>query len=92
MRTLYRWLSEAEFDKAYCAARCKAFSQATAAKILEAMRRHLGADYKPIVYPPDWFVKCSSTAERILRARQFMMEQQENGARRREEPSQNTFR
>jgi hypothetical protein len=29
-RTLYRWLSETDFDKAYRAARRKAFSQATA--------------------------------------------------------------
>jgi hypothetical protein len=29
-RTLYRWLSEPEFDKAYRAARRKAFGQATA--------------------------------------------------------------
>jgi len=30
VRTLYRWLSEPDFDKAYRAARRKAFGQATA--------------------------------------------------------------
>jgi hypothetical protein len=30
VRTLYRWLGEPDFDKAYCVARRKAFGQATA--------------------------------------------------------------
>jgi hypothetical protein len=60
--------------------------------ILENRRRRLGSDYKPIEYPPDWFAGCRSAADRILRARQFMMEQPANGARHREEPTQNTFR
>ena len=61
--------------------------------ILENSRRRLGADYKPIEFPPDWFAGCRSTAERILRARKLRVEQRANGARRCDgEPSQNTFR
>jgi hypothetical protein len=41
-------------------------------------RRRLGADYEPIDFPPGWFAQCRSTADRILRARQFRMEQRGN--------------
>jgi hypothetical protein len=40
--------------------------------ILENRRRRLGSDYEPIEYPPDWFAGCRSTADHILRARQFI--------------------
>jgi hypothetical protein len=60
---------------------------------LEDRRRRLDADYKPIEFPPDWFAGCRSTAERVLRPRQFGVEQRANGARRCDgEPSENDFR
>jgi hypothetical protein len=43
-------------------------------EILKARRLRLEADYKPIDFPPGWFTECGSTADHILRARQFRME------------------
>jgi hypothetical protein len=42
--------------------------------ILEARRRRLGADYKPITIPPEVFDGCRGLGERIIRARRLYME------------------
>jgi hypothetical protein len=55
---------------------------AAAQIILENYRRRVGPDYEPPEFPADWFAGCRSTAERILRARQFRGEQGANGTRR----------
>jgi hypothetical protein len=41
---------------------------------MEARRRRLGTAYEPMVFPEGWFAGCRSTADHILRARQFLQE------------------
>ena len=55
--------------------------QADAEMILENMRRHFGSDYEPPEYPPGWFAGCRGTADHVLRAHQFIREQQANEAK-----------
>jgi hypothetical protein len=44
--------------------------------IRDARRRRLGADYvEPIPFPPEIYAGCRTMGERIIRARQFRMEQ-----------------
>ena len=50
--------------------------RAIAEAILEVRRRRLGADYKRHECPGGWFDGCRDIAERIKRARQFLMQQQ----------------
>lgn len=54
---------------------------AAAEMIREAMRRCLGAEYKPIVYPPDWFVGYRGDAELINRAYEFLRKRPTNEPR-----------
>ena len=60
------------------AERCSAAAEA----ILKAMRR-LDADYKPIVYPPDWLVGYRGDAELINRAYEFLRQQPSDDAKER---------
>jgi hypothetical protein len=55
--------------------------RAAAAMILENVRRRLGSDYEPPEFPPDWFAGCRGTADRILRAHQFIREQEDSEAK-----------
>ena len=55
---------------------------AAAEAILKAMRR-LDADYKPMVYPPDWFVGYRGDAELINRAYEFLRQQPSDDAKER---------
>jgi len=51
---------------------------ALAAEILAARRRRLGTDYEPISIPPEIYSGCRGIADRIRRARQFLLEQRTN--------------
>jgi hypothetical protein len=56
--------------------------RATVEAILAAGRRRLGADHEPIAFPPESYAGCRSIADRILRTRQLMREQDSNHPKR----------
>jgi hypothetical protein len=52
-------------------------SQAIAERIRDARRRRLGEDYvEPIPFPPEIYAGCRTIAERIVRARTYLMERE----------------
>ena len=58
---------------------------AAVAAINEARRRRLGADLKPIAFPPGTFDGCRTSEERIIRGRVAIMMMKQEAARRTQE-------
>jgi hypothetical protein len=62
-------------EKAAAPGKWELINHAIAERIMEARRRRLGPDYKPTSFPPEIYAGCRTIAERIIRAREFRMEQ-----------------